>query len=124
MAHADRCARRQHIRERPRRYGSTPNLLPRRTPPLGILRQADCSRLRDPFQPCGDINPVAHEVAVVLIDNVAKMDADAAASLRVFDQATSETRIATNLRVSLIGARNLPPPPVAGSFAGTSPSPR
>jgi hypothetical protein len=34
------------------------------------------------FQPCGDINPVAHEVAVVLLDNVAKMDADAAASLR------------------------------------------
>jgi hypothetical protein len=47
------------------------------TEALRICHQADCSRLRNPFQPYGDINPVAHEVAVVLLDNVAKMNADA-----------------------------------------------
>jgi len=48
--------------------------------------------LSDPFQSSGDIDPVAHEVAVVLLDYVAQMDADAKLDAAVFRNA----RIAFN----------------------------
>ena len=44
---------------------------------IGILGQADRAGLGDAFQPRGDIDAVAHQVAVALLDHVAEMDADA-----------------------------------------------
>ena len=45
--------------------------------PVGVLRQADRAGLGDPFEPRGDIDPVAHQIAVAFLDDVAEMDADA-----------------------------------------------
>ncbi len=42
-----------------------------------VLGKADRTGLRDAFQPRGDIDAVAHEVAVALLHHVADMDADA-----------------------------------------------
>ena len=44
---------------------------------IGVLGQADRARLGDAFQSRGDIDPVAHQVAVALLDDVAQMNADA-----------------------------------------------
>ena len=44
--------------------------------PIGVLGQTDRSRLGDAFEPRGDIDAVAHQVAVALLDHVAEMDAD------------------------------------------------
>ena len=50
-------------------------------PPLdlavGVLGQADRARLGDAFQSRGDVDAVAHQVAVALLDDVAEMNADA-----------------------------------------------
>ena len=45
--------------------------------PVGLLGETDRPGLADAFEPSRDIDPVAHEIAVALLDNVAKMDADA-----------------------------------------------
>ena len=45
--------------------------------PIGVLREADRAGLGDAFEPRGDIDAVAHQVAVALLDDVAEMDADA-----------------------------------------------
>ena len=49
-------------------------------PPLhlavGVLRQTDRARLGDAFQSRGDIDAVAHQVSVALLDDVAEMYAD------------------------------------------------
>jgi hypothetical protein len=45
--------------------------------PIGILRQADRARLANAFEARGDIDAVAHQIAVALLDDVAQMDADA-----------------------------------------------
>ena len=45
--------------------------------PIGVLGKADRARLGDPFQPRGDVDAVAHQVAVALLDDVAEMNADA-----------------------------------------------
>ena len=45
--------------------------------PIGVLGKTDRARLGDALQPRGDIDAVAHEVAVALLDDVAEMDADA-----------------------------------------------
>ena len=45
--------------------------------PIGLLGEADRARLGDAFQPRGDIDAVAHQIAVGLLDHVAEMDADA-----------------------------------------------
>ena len=50
---------------------------PRLHLPIGIFGEADSARLGDPFQPRGDIDAVAHQVAVALLDHIAEMDADA-----------------------------------------------
>jgi hypothetical protein len=45
--------------------------------PVGLLGKTDRARLGDAFQSRGDVDPVAHEVAVFLFDHVAEVDADA-----------------------------------------------
>ena len=44
---------------------------------IGILREADRARFGDALQSRGDVDAIAHQVAVALLDNVAQMDADA-----------------------------------------------
>ena len=44
---------------------------------IGVLGQTDRPRLGDALQPRGDIDAVAHQVAVAFLDHVAEMDADA-----------------------------------------------
>ena len=41
-----------------------------------MFRQADRPGQRDPFEARGDIETVAHEVAVALLNDIAEMDAD------------------------------------------------
>ena len=43
---------------------------------IGVLGEADRPGLGDALQPRGDIDAVAHEVAVAFLDHVAEMDAD------------------------------------------------
>ena len=45
--------------------------------PIGLFREADRAGLCDAFQPRGDIDAVAHQIAVGLLDDVAQMNADA-----------------------------------------------
>ena len=45
--------------------------------PVGLLGEADRTWFRDAFEPGGDIDAVAHEVAVALLDDVADVNADA-----------------------------------------------
>ena len=49
---------------------------PRSHLPVGVLGQADRAGRGDPFQSSGDIDAVAHQIAVGLLDHVAEMDAD------------------------------------------------
>ena len=44
---------------------------------IGVLGKADRAGRGDALQPRGDIDAVAHQVAVALLDDVAEMDADA-----------------------------------------------
>jgi hypothetical protein len=44
--------------------------------PVGLLRQADRARRGDAFQSRGDVDAVAHQVAVALLDDVADVNAD------------------------------------------------
>jgi hypothetical protein len=44
---------------------------------MGVLRKADGARLRNALKPRGDVDAVAHKVAVALLDDVAQMDANA-----------------------------------------------
>jgi hypothetical protein len=44
---------------------------------IGVLGKADRARLGDALQSRGDVDAVAHEVAVALFDDVAQMNADA-----------------------------------------------
>ena len=45
--------------------------------PIGVVGEANPSGLGDALQPRGDIDAVAHQIAVALLDHVAEMDADA-----------------------------------------------
>ena len=45
--------------------------------PIGVLGQADRAGLGDALQARGDVDAVAHQVAVGLLDDVAEMNADA-----------------------------------------------
>jgi hypothetical protein len=45
--------------------------------PVGLFRKAYRARRANAFQPPGNIDAVAHQVAVGLLDDVAEMDADA-----------------------------------------------
>ena len=44
---------------------------------IGVLGKADRPGLGDTFQSRGDIDAVAHQIAVALLDHIAEMDADA-----------------------------------------------
>ena len=44
--------------------------------PIGVLGETDRARLGDALQPRGDIDAVAHQIAVRLLDHVAEMDAN------------------------------------------------
>ena len=55
----------------------TSEVEPRPDLPIGILRKADRAGRGDALQPRGDIDAVAHQIAVALLDHVAEMDADA-----------------------------------------------
>ncbi len=44
---------------------------------IGVLGQADRPRLANAFEPRGDIDAVAHEIAVAFLDHIAQMNADA-----------------------------------------------
>ena len=44
---------------------------------IGVFRKTDGARLGNPFQSRGDIDPVAHQVSIALLDHIAEMDADA-----------------------------------------------
>ena len=45
--------------------------------PIGVFRKTDRARFADALQPRGDVDAIAHEVAVALLDDVAEMNADA-----------------------------------------------
>jgi hypothetical protein len=45
--------------------------------PIGVLGQADRARHANAFEPGGDVDPVAHQVAVALLDHVANVNPDA-----------------------------------------------
>ena len=45
--------------------------------PKGVLGKADRARLGDAFESRGNIDAVAHQIAVGLLDDVAEMNADA-----------------------------------------------
>ena len=44
--------------------------------PIGVLGETDGAGLGDTFQSRGNIDAVAHQVAVALLDHIAEMDAD------------------------------------------------
>ena len=44
---------------------------------VGVLGKTDAARISDAFKARGDIDAVAHQVAVALLDHIAQMDADA-----------------------------------------------
>ena len=44
--------------------------------PIGVLGETNRARLRDAFQPRGDLDSIAHQVAVGLFDHVAEMNAN------------------------------------------------
>jgi hypothetical protein len=45
--------------------------------PIGVLGKADGARFGHTFQSCGNIDAVAHEVAVTFLNDITQMDADA-----------------------------------------------
>ena len=44
---------------------------------IGVLGKANRARLANALQPCRDVDAVAHQIAVALLDDVAQMNADA-----------------------------------------------
>ena len=44
---------------------------------IGILRKADTPRISDAFKTGGNIDAIAHQVAVALLDHIAQVDANA-----------------------------------------------
>ena len=55
--------------------------------PIGVLGEADRARLGNSFEPRGDIDAIAHQVAVTLLDDIAEMDADAELDAAICRQA-------------------------------------
>ena len=45
--------------------------------PIGVLRKTNCARLRNALKPRGNIDAVAHEIPVALLDDVADVNPDA-----------------------------------------------
>ena len=44
---------------------------------VGVLGKTNTVRRANAFKPCGNIDAVAHQVAVALLDHIAQMDTDA-----------------------------------------------
>ena len=44
--------------------------------PIGVLRYANPANLANAFEPRGDVDAVAHQIAVALLDHIAQMNAD------------------------------------------------
>ena len=44
--------------------------------PIGVLGKTDAARISNAFKTRGDVDAVAHQVAVALLDHIAEMDAD------------------------------------------------
>jgi hypothetical protein len=55
--------------------------------PICVLRKTDRPGIGDAFQSSGDVDAVAHQIAVRLLDDVADMDADAKDDAPVFRHA-------------------------------------
>jgi hypothetical protein len=49
---------------------------PRLHLPIGIFGQTDGAGLSDTLQSCGNIDAVAHQIAVALLNHIAQMDTD------------------------------------------------
>ena len=45
--------------------------------PIGLLGETDRAGLGDAFQPRGDVDALAHQIAIALLDHVAQVDPDA-----------------------------------------------
>ena len=60
--------------------------------PVGLLRKTDRTRLGDALQPRGDIDPVAHQIAVGFLDHIAEVDADAIFDALFWGQASVALR--------------------------------
>ena len=43
---------------------------------VGVLGQTDRARRGDALQPRGDVHPIAHQIAVALLDDIAEVNAD------------------------------------------------
>ena len=52
--------------------------------PIGLFGEANRARLANPFEARGDIDAIAHQIAVGLLDHVAEMDADAELDAAIF----------------------------------------
>ena len=44
--------------------------------PIGVLGQTDTARISNSFQPRSDIDAIAHQIAVDLLDNIAEVNTD------------------------------------------------
>ena len=64
--------------------------------PIGVLGKTDRAGFGDALEPRGDIDAVAHQVAVALLDDVAKVDADAK-----FDALVGRARSALRSTIAL-----------------------
>jgi hypothetical protein len=53
------------------------NIKPRLDLPVGVFRETDRAGLGDPLQSRGNIDAIAHQVAVTLLNDVANMNANA-----------------------------------------------
>jgi hypothetical protein len=62
---------------------------------IGVLGKADAARLANTLKPRGDVDAVAHEIAVALLDHIAKMNANAEVDASIFRHA----RVALGHRV-------------------------
>jgi hypothetical protein len=75
---------------------------------VSVFRKTNAAWLRDALQSRGDIDAVAHEVAVALLDDVAKVDADAKFDAAVGRQAgvALEQAVLTSKRTPSTTLRN------------------
>src|SRR5450432_3821227 len=54
---------------------------------IGVLGKTDRARLGDALKPRRNVDPIAHEVAVALLDDIADMDADTKDDATIFGDA-------------------------------------
>ncbi len=92
--------------------------------PIGVLRKTNRARLGNAIEPRGDIDAVAHEVAVALLDDVAGVNADAeldAPVLRHAGVALGEAVLNLDRAADRVDdAAKFDDRPVAGAFHDTA----